>query len=148
MPNCTLSLEMLRVTDATLPMGSAWVQSDSVVSRITTSYPVRLVSGLAFQSIVVRLVPEKVPGGVVWICAFLGVLGEEASPHKAAEFTRGSVNLAAGYPWPWKETWSLARKYRSRRQISRMCMPVRLNGATELTNRPSCRDSPSFSPPT
>ena len=27
-------------------------------------------------------------------------------------------------------------------------MPVRLNGATELTNRPSWRDFPSFSPPT
>src|SRR5262252_3235174 len=27
-------------------------------------------------------------------------------------------------------------------------MPVRLNGATELTYRPSWRDSPSFSPPT
>src|SRR5665647_1202907 len=87
MPNCTLSFEMSSVTEVTLPTGSASVQSESVVSRITTSYPVRLVSGFAFQSIVVRLVPEKVPGGVVGICAFLGVLGEEASPHKAAPFT-------------------------------------------------------------
>ena len=63
------------------------VQSGDVVSRITTSYPVRLDSGLAFQVSVVRLVPGKPTGGVVWICTPLGVLGEVASAHSAAEFT-------------------------------------------------------------
>src|SRR5215471_19662978 len=78
---------MLSVTEVTLPTGIADVQSESDVSRITTSYPVRLASGLAFHWSEVRLVPEKVPGGVVWICTFLGVLGEEARPHNAAAFT-------------------------------------------------------------
>src|SRR5262249_29549986 len=67
--------------------GRADVQSGSVVSRITTSYPVRLVSVLAFQVRVERLVPAKPTGGVVWICTFLGVAGEVASAHSAAAFT-------------------------------------------------------------
>jgi len=36
-PNCTLSLAMLSVTEVTLPTGIAWVQSESVVCRTTTS---------------------------------------------------------------------------------------------------------------
>src|SRR5262249_14153007 len=80
-PNCTLSLEMSRVTVVTLPTSIALVQSAAVVSRITTSYPSRSGAGLAFQVSVVRLVPAKLTGGVMWICRFLGVLGEEASAH-------------------------------------------------------------------
>src|SRR6516165_3406727 len=87
MPNCTLSLEMLSVTEVTLPTGIADVQSESVVSRITTSYPVKSDSGLASHWSEVRLVPAKLTGGFVWICAPLGVLGEEASAHSAAAFT-------------------------------------------------------------
>src|SRR5262249_58732555 len=71
-PNCTLSLEMLSVTEVTLPTGIADVQSLSVVSRITTSYPVRLDSGLAVQSSVVKLVPAKLTGGGPCICTVLG----------------------------------------------------------------------------
>src|SRR5262249_28940770 len=72
MPNCTLSLEMLSVTEVTLPTGIALVQSESVVSRITTSYPVRLPSGLASHWSELKLVPAKLTGGFVWIRAFLG----------------------------------------------------------------------------
>jgi hypothetical protein len=36
---------------------------------------------------VVRLVPERVPGGVVWICSCCGVLCYVASPHNAAALT-------------------------------------------------------------
>src|SRR6266700_128868 len=86
-PNWTLSLAMLSVTEVTLPTGIAEVQSLSVVSRITTSYPVTLVSGLAFQVSGVRLVPAKLTGGDTWICTFLGVLGEEARFHSAVALT-------------------------------------------------------------
>ena len=58
-----------------------------MVSRHTTSYPVRLVSGLAFQVSVVVLMPEKPAGGVTWICRFFGVPGLVASAHSAAPLT-------------------------------------------------------------
>jgi hypothetical protein len=86
-PNCTLSLEMFKVTVVTLPTPTALVQSGLVVSRITTSYPARSGSGLASQLSVVVLMPEKPGGGVVWICRFFGVAGLVASAHSAAPFT-------------------------------------------------------------
>ncbi len=61
-----------------------------MVSRCTTSYPAMLDSGLASQLSVVRLVPAKVPGGVVWICRFFGTLGLVASAHSVAAFTRAT----------------------------------------------------------
>src|SRR5262249_11552437 len=64
-PNCTLSLAMSSVMVVTLPTSIASVQSAAVFSRFTTWYPARSGSGLAFQVSVVRLVPERVPGGVV-----------------------------------------------------------------------------------
>src|SRR6266571_2266166 len=72
-PNCRLSLEMSSVTVVTLPTLISLVQSGDVVSRVTTWYPARLDSGLAFQLSVVVLVPEKLTGAVAWICTFLGV---------------------------------------------------------------------------
>ena len=44
--------------------------------------------------------------------------------------------------------WSLPRRYRSRRQITRTFMSVSSNGATSVTNRASWCVAPSFSPPT
>ena len=44
--------------------------------------------------------------------------------------------------------WSLPRRYRSRRQMTRTFIPVSSRGATSATYRPSCRATPSFSPPT
>ena len=44
--------------------------------------------------------------------------------------------------------WSLPRRYRSRRQITRTFMPVSADGATSVTNRASWCVTPSFSPPT
>jgi hypothetical protein len=42
---------------------------------------------LAVQLSVVRLVPDRVPGGVVWIRKPFGVLGLVASDHKVAALT-------------------------------------------------------------
>src|SRR5262249_18546235 len=107
MPNCTLSLEILSVIEVTFPTGSADVQSESVVSRMTTSYPVRLVSGLALQPRVVRLVPAKLTGGDVWICTFLGVLGLVASAQSAAAFTpvTRAMKLKSTY-WIRSPSWT------------------------------------------
>src|SRR4029078_631326 len=89
-PNWTLSLEMFRVTEVTLPTPIALGQFAAGVSRITTSYPSRSDSGLASKLRAVRLVPGKPAGGVVWICRFLGVEGVVASAHRAAPFTLGT----------------------------------------------------------
>src|SRR5581483_5644342 len=62
-PNCTLSLAMSSVTLVTLPTLIVLVQSGAVVSRITTSYPARLGSGLASQESTVLLMPAKLTRG-------------------------------------------------------------------------------------
>jgi hypothetical protein len=78
---------MLSVTVVTLPTSAEEVQSGDVVSRMTTSYPARLLSVLAFQVRVVVLMPAKPTGGVVWISTFLGVPGPVARAHMTAAFT-------------------------------------------------------------
>ena len=44
------------------------------------------------------LVPDKVPGGVVWIWTFFGVLGAVASAHRAAPLTFATRAAARALP--------------------------------------------------
>ena len=60
-PNCRLSFAMSKVTEVTLPTGIAWVQSEALVSLVTTSYQDRSVSGLASQVRTVSLMPGSRP---------------------------------------------------------------------------------------